>query len=80
MELGMTGSDPLTGGAAGEVRVTDAQTGDLFAAAIDSRGATAGARVRTSRWDDVVAVSRCWARLMSFRLCRLQQRPNCRPA
>jgi hypothetical protein len=74
----LTGADPLTGGAAGEVRVTDAQTGDLLAAGIDARDATAGARVRTSRWDDVVVVSRYWARLMSHRLCRLQQRANCR--
>ena len=76
----LTGSDPLTGGAAGELRVRDAETGELLAAGIDSRDATAGARVRTSRWDDVVTVSRYWARRMSSRLCRLQQRPNCQAA
>jgi hypothetical protein len=73
----MTGSDPMVGGAAGEMRVTDGQTGELLAAAVDSRDATAGARVRTSRWDDVQTVAQHWAAQTAFRVCRLQQRPNC---
>ena len=86
----LTGRDPLTGGAAGELRVTDAQTGDLLAAAIDTRDATAGARItrdvavggriRASRWDDVVVVSQHWARRIASRLCGLQQRQDCREA
>jgi hypothetical protein len=73
----MTGTDPMVGGAAGEMKVTDSETGELLAAAIDSRDATAGARVRTSRWDDVQTVARYWAGQTAFRICRLQQRPNC---
>ncbi|MGG5890070.1 DUF3313 domain-containing protein [Falsiroseomonas sp. HC035] len=73
----MTGSDPMVGGAAGEMAVTDSETGQLLAAAVDSRDATAGARVRTSRWDDVQSVVRFWAAQTAFRVCRVQQRPNC---
>jgi hypothetical protein len=74
----MTGSDPLVGGAAGEMRIVDSESGVLLAAAIDSRDATAGARVRTSRWDDVQAVTRFWAAQTGYRLCRLQGRATCR--
>lgn len=73
----MTGSDPMVGGAAGEMKVTDSETGLLLAAGVDSRDATAGAQVRTSRWDDVQKVVRYWAAQTAFRICRLQQRPNC---
>ena len=73
----MTGSDPLVGGAAGEIQITDSETGQLLAAAVDSRDATAGAQVRTSRWDDVQKVTRYWADQTAFRVCRVQQRPNC---
>ncbi|MGK7871028.1 DUF3313 domain-containing protein [Falsiroseomonas sp. E2-1-a20] len=75
----MTGSDPMVGGAAAEMRVTDSETGQLLAAAIDSSDATAGARVRTSRWDDVQTVARYWATQTANRVCRVQQRPNCQP-
>jgi hypothetical protein len=73
----MTGSDPMVGGAAGEMKVTDSVTGQLLAAASDSRDATAGARVRTSRWDDVQTVARYWAAQTAYRICHLQQRSDC---
>jgi hypothetical protein len=76
----VAGSDPLVGGAAGEVKLTDAETGRILAAAIDSRDATAGMRARGSSLDDVVFVAQYWARLTALRLCRLQQRDGCRPA
>lgn len=53
----MTGSDPLVGGAQGEIKITDALTGELLGAAIDSRDAAMGTRVRSSRWDDVQTVT-----------------------
>ncbi len=74
----VAGSDPLVGGAAGEMKLTDAETGRLLAAAIDSRDATAGIRARASSLDDVIFVAEHWARLTAFRLCRLQQREGCR--
>ncbi|WP_144186568.1 DUF3313 domain-containing protein [Elioraea rosea] len=73
----MTGSDPLTGAATGEIKVTDAETGELLGAAIDSREARTRAAVTTSRWDDVQSIARYWAELVRFRLCRGQQRENC---
>lgn len=76
----VAGSDPLVGGAAGEVKLTDSETGRLLAAAIDSRDATAGMRARGSSLDDVVFVAQYWARLTALRLCRLQHRDGCRPA
>lgn len=76
----VAGTDPLVGGAAGEVKLTDSETGRLLAAAIDSRDATAGMRARGSSLDDVVFVAQYWARLTALRLCRLQQREGCRPA
>jgi hypothetical protein len=75
----VAGGDPLVGGAAGEMRLTDAETGALLAAGIDSRDATSGARARGSSLDDVVFVAGYWARQTAFRLCRLQQRSDCRP-
>ncbi len=51
--------------------------GTLLAAAIDSRDATAGARVRTSSWDDVQTVARYWAAQTSYRLCKVPRRTNC---
>lgn len=53
----VAGSDPLVGGAAGEMQLTDSMTGRLLAAAIDSRDATAGMRIRGSSLDDVMFVS-----------------------
>jgi hypothetical protein len=73
----MTGADPLVGGVNAEIKVTDALTGELLGAAIDSRDATMGARVRTSRWDDVQTVARYWAQLVRFRVCQAQARANC---
>jgi hypothetical protein len=73
----VAGSDPLVGGAAGEMKLTDAMTGRLLAAGIDSRDATAGMRARGSSLDDVIFVAQYWARLTALRLCRLQQRPAC---
>lgn len=72
-----TGSDPLTGSASGEIKVTDAMTGALLGAAIDRREAVMGVEVRTSRWDDVETITQYWARLIRFRLCRAQQKPDC---
>ncbi len=73
----ITGSDPLTGSATGEMKVTDSETGELLGAAIDSRDGRTRAAVTTSRWDDVQSVARYWAELVRFRLCRGQQRQNC---
>jgi hypothetical protein len=73
----MTGSDPLTGGAQGETKITVSVTGELLGAAIDSRNASVGATVRTSSWDDVQAVTTYWAQLIRYRMCSLQGRANC---
>lgn len=73
----LTGSNPLTGSATGEIKITDSETGELLGAAIDRRDATMGTAVRTSSWQDVHTVTTYWAQLVRFRICQVQARPNC---
>jgi hypothetical protein len=75
-----TGKPAFVGEAQIEVKVTDAVTGQLLAAAIDHRvgGKALDASMLTS-WGDVEAMMRLWANHGSYNLCRLQNRSTCVP-
>lgn len=75
-----TGKPAFVGEAQIEVKVNDAVTGELLAAAIDHRvgGKALDASMLTS-WGDVETMMRLWANHGSYNLCRLQNRPNCVP-
>lgn len=75
-----TGKPAFVGEAQIEVKVNDAVTGELLAAAIDHRvgGKALDASMLTS-WGDVEAIMRLWANHGSYNLCRLQNRPSCTP-
>jgi Protein of unknown function (DUF3313) len=71
--------NPTFQGAAAEAKVTDAQTGELLAAAVDKRmGGRTLASAETS-WTDVNNILAYWAQLMRFRLCEQQGRAGCAP-
>jgi hypothetical protein len=59
--------------------ITDAQTGELLAAAVDKRmGGRTLASAETS-WTDVNNILAYWAQLTRFRLCEQQGRAGCAP-
>ena len=75
----ITGKPTFQGEAAAEAKVTDAQTGELLAAAVDKRmGGRTLASAETS-WTDVNNILAYRAQLMRFRLCEQQGRADCAP-
>lgn len=75
-----TGKPAFVGEGQVEVKVTDALTGTLLAAAIDHRvGGNVLDASTMSSWGDVENMMRLWAGHGSYNLCRLQNRSNCVP-
>jgi hypothetical protein len=75
----ITGEPTFQGEAAAEAKITDAETGELLAAAVDKRmGGRSMASAETS-WTDVNNILAYWAQLMRFRLCEQQGRAGCAP-
>jgi len=75
----LTGNPTFQGEAAAEAKITDAQTGELLAAAVDKRmGGRSMASAETS-WTDVNNILAYWAQLTRFRLCEQQGRAGCTP-
>jgi hypothetical protein len=75
----ITGKPTFQGQAAAEAKITDAQTGELLAAAVDKRmGGRTLASAETS-WTDVNNILAYWAQLTRFRLCEQQGRAACEP-
>jgi Protein of unknown function (DUF3313) len=73
----ITGEPTFQGEAAAEARITDAQTGELLAAAVDKRmGGRTLSSAETS-WTDVNNILAYWAQLTRFRLCEQQGRGGC---
>jgi Protein of unknown function (DUF3313) len=75
----ITGNPSFQGEAAAEAKITDAETGELLAAAVDKRmGGRTLASAETS-WTDVNNILVYWAQLTRFRLCEHQERAGCKP-
>ena len=73
----ITGNPTFQGEAAAEAKITDAQSGELLAAAVDRRmGGRSMASAETS-WTDVHNIFTYWAQLTRFRLCEQQARAGC---
>ena len=70
-----TGSYAFVGSAEGEMKVTDASTGQLLAAAIDKReGGIALSAAAQWQWGDAENAMNYWAQKISARLLELQGR------
>ncbi len=66
------GTESLVGKASVEVEVTDSQTGELLAAAVDRRGGGKYAWKALNRWEDFEQASDYWAKKFRWRACKLR--------
>jgi hypothetical protein len=72
-----TGVSAFSGEASAELKLTDAATGELLAAAVDRRGGTKSLSGVTDSWHDVTESYRFWAEKVRYRLCQLRGGINC---
>ena len=73
----VTGEPTFQGEAAVEARMTDAQSGEVLAAAVDRRMGGRALNSATSEWTDVHNILAYWAQQTRFRVCELQERTGC---
>lgn len=73
-----TGQAAFTGSTGMEIKVSDAVTGDILAAAVDKRVGNKNLGVSTfSQWGDTDAAMEYWAQLISYRICQYRGQMNC---
>ena len=73
-----TGKPLFVGEAVIEVKVTDAETGDLLFAGVDRRvGGKTLSKKESDSWDDVNAIMQFWSKKARFRLCQLRGETDC---
>lgn len=65
----VTGTETFVGAASVEAKLTDAQSGELLAAAADRRGGGKYVTKGFSRWTDVEEAFAYWAKQLRWRLC-----------
>ncbi|MFO1243372.1 MAG: DUF3313 domain-containing protein [Rickettsiales bacterium] len=73
-----TGKPTFTGSASGEMKVSDAVTGEILTAAVDSR--FAGKKLSTEmadKWSDAQNVLTYWAQQLAYKLCVNSHRTGC---
>jgi hypothetical protein len=73
----LLGTETLVGKASIEVEVTDSQTGELLAAAVDRRGGGKYAWKALSRWEDFEQASDYWAKKFAWRACMMRGAATC---
>jgi hypothetical protein len=73
------GTQSFVGKATIEVEVTDSQTGELLAAAVDRRGGGKYAWKSLHRWGDVEAAYTYWAKKFAWRACMMRVDFTCEP-
>lgn len=73
----LTGTESLVGKASIEVEVTDSQSGDLLAAAVDRRGGGKYAWKPINRFVDVENAYAYWAKKFAWRACTMRGDANC---
>ncbi len=71
------GKPGFVGEASVEAKITDAQSGELLAAAVDRRAGTKSLRGSTNSWNDVEQAYQYWADKLRWRLCELRGGANC---
>ena len=73
-----TGQAAFTGSTGMEIKVSDAVTGDVLAAAVDKRVGKKSLGVSTfSQWGDTDSAMEYWAQLISYRVCQYRGQTNC---
>ena len=72
-----TGTSSFVGTAGVEAKITDGDSGDLLAAAVDRRGGTKGLSGATNSWNDVEESYQYWAAKTRHRLCQWRRGTNC---
>ena len=73
-----TGKPGFVGEASGEARVSDGETGELLAAAVDRRvGGKSVTGSPTDSWDDARRAYQYWAEQFRYRLCVERGDPDC---
>jgi hypothetical protein len=75
----ITGKPPFVGEVAAEVKIIDARTGQLLAAAVDKRIGGKDIAKLVDSWDDVNKILNLWSKLLAFRLCEARGGQNCLP-
>jgi Protein of unknown function (DUF3313) len=70
-------TESFVGKAAIEVEVTDSQTGELLAAAVDRRGGGKYAWKSLHRWGDVEEAYTYWAKKFAWRACMMRGETTC---
>jgi len=74
-----TGTAGFVGKASAEVKITDAQTGELLAAAVDRRAGSKNIKGSLNTWNDVEEAYKYWANQLRYRLCQWRGRTDCVP-
>jgi hypothetical protein len=73
----IAGTNTLVGKASIELEVTDSETGELIAAAVDRRGGGKYAWKALNRWEDFEQASTYWAKKFRWRACTLRGDADC---
>ncbi len=73
----ITGKPSFVGEVSAEAKLTDAQTGQLLAAAVDRRVGGNEIEASVDNWDDVNKIIEIWSKLIRFRLCKLRGGEDC---
>ena len=73
----VTGKPAFVGEATIEVKVTDARTGQLLAAAIDRRVGGDKIEASVDSWKDVNKILELWSKYFRFRLCKKRGEREC---
>lgn len=73
----VAGTNTFVGKASVEVEVTDSQTGEVIAAAVDRRGGGKYAWKALNRWEDAEQAWDYWAKKFRWRACMLRDATNC---
>jgi hypothetical protein len=73
----VTGKPTFQGQAAVEAKITDAQSGEVLAEAVDQRMGGRALNSAANQWTDVNNILSYWAQQTRFRLCELQERAGC---
>jgi hypothetical protein len=73
----VTGKATFQGQAAVEAKITDAQSGEVLAEAVDQRMGGRALNSAANQWTDVNNILSYWAQQTRFRLCELQERTGC---
>jgi uncharacterized protein DUF3313 len=71
------GTESFVGKASIEVEVTDSETGELLAEAVDRRGGGKYAWKPLSRWEDFEQASAYWAKKFAWRACMMRGEVTC---